>query len=134
MLRKKSIWLLVVINMLGLADRRTIWEIALLNWWKDIKLYASGFLSFRSKENNFLGEHPFLFINAQIKKLGTKRFLLETGHLWQFPVEFEPMWSKLVIRICHYNKELYDCQLQIMSEASPHKHVKWRWVGYKSSL
>lgn len=41
--------------MLGLADR-TIWEIALLKWWDDIKPYASGFLSFSSKENNVLGD------------------------------------------------------------------------------
>lgn len=56
---------------------------------------------------------------------------LWTGHLWQFPVEFRASVEQIVIRICHSNKELYDRQLQITSEGSLHKDVKWRWVSYK---
>ena len=120
-----------------------IWEITLLKQWKHTKSCVAGLLFFPFffffffplplKENNFPGKHSFLFINVKSVNQGQEGSFSNRSFM-SFQWNLEPTWGKLVIRICHYNKELYDCQLQIISEVCPHKHVKWRWVGYKSFL
>ena len=82
------------------------------------------FLPLWLQENNFLGEHSFLFINVKSENKGQEGSFYKQAIYDSFQWNSEPMGSNVVIRICQYIKELYDCQLQIISEASPHKHVK----------
>lgn len=50
-----------------------------------------------------------------------------------FMTLFRGVWSQdeaTLYQKLQYNPELYGCRLYIISEGSPHKHVKRRWMGY----
>lgn len=108
-----------------LADRTT-WEIALLKQKKNIIKLSTVKVSFLFPLFRTQGKWVSRWALLSLRKLvkdGQNYPFYKWAIYGSFQWNLESMWSEIVIRICHYNKELYDCQLRFIREGSLYKLI-----------